>query len=89
MLTQNVLDITGKFHQDVSIGETISWFTLALEKDLKIKILPQVVARRRIHGQNMSILSNKVKGKTIARILKASLDRRRSQAGSADTEEGK
>ena len=80
MITREALTITGPFHQELSIGETISWYALALEKNLKIKILPQVIARRRIHGKNMSILSKASKGKTIARILKASLDRRRNQA---------
>jgi glycosyltransferase involved in cell wall biosynthesis len=86
MLTREVLRITGDFHQNLSIGETISWFALALEKNLRIEILPQIVAKRRIHGQNMSILSQQSKGKTIARILKASLDRRRSQSTSEEQE---
>jgi glycosyltransferase involved in cell wall biosynthesis len=60
--------------------DTIDWFAKVKECNLKMKVFPDVVARRRIHMSNHSIRHRQEKNKTILRMLKASLDRRRAGA---------
>jgi len=60
-------------------GHFLDWFSRAREKGLKYVTLPDVVYRRRLHTSNMGIYmrDNYV---DYVRILKASLDRRRSKS---------
>lgn len=84
MIKRSALEKTGLFHEDYQGGEAISWFTSVFEKDIKIYVLKEVVARRRIHGNNLSIRKSQGKEKTITQILKASLDRRRAMKNNED-----
>jgi len=84
MIKRSALKKTGLFHEDYQGGEAISWFANIFEKEVNIFILPDVVARRRIHGNNLSIKSNPGKEKAITRILKSSLDRRRAKKQNED-----
>lgn len=79
MVKRSALEKTGLFHEDFQGGEAISWFANVFEKDVNIFILPDVLARRRIHGKNLSIRKRPGKEKTITQILKSSLDRRRAK----------
>lgn len=58
-------------------GEFASWYARAIESRLQRVILPDLVAWRRIHGENNGIVGRTWKNDYV-RILKASLDRRRS-----------
>ena len=84
LIKRGALKKTGLFHEDFTGGEAISWFAQVFEKDVNILILNDVVARRRIHGNNLSIRKNPEKESTITRILKASLDRRRAKKQNED-----
>ena len=75
---RNLFEKVGFFHEGLHVGETISWFTTVMEYDLNIKVLPDLVAMRRIHGNNHSTRFKREKNRAIIRILKTSLDRRRS-----------
>ena len=79
MIKRSALEKTGVFHEDFQGGEVISWFTNVFEKRVNILVIQDVVARRRIHGNNISIRKKPGKEKTITRILKSSLDRRRAK----------
>ena len=79
LVKRNLFEKVGLFHEEVRIAETISWFAKALEYKLRIKMLPDLVAMRRIHGNNFSILHKHEENKSIARILKLSLDRKRKR----------
>jgi len=78
LIKRDFLGVVGLFHEDVLVGEAISWFTKVLEFKPKIRMLPEVVAIRRIHGGNLSIQHQQEKNKAIIKILKTSLSRRRS-----------
>ena len=78
LIKRDFLEVVGLFHEDVLVGEAISWFTKVLECKPKIKLLPEVVAMRRIHGGNLSIQHQQEKNKAIIKILKISLSRRRN-----------
>jgi glycosyltransferase involved in cell wall biosynthesis len=60
-------------------AEFISWWARAVELGLHIKVLPELVARRRLHQTNLERSRNS--RLEIVRMLKASLDRRRGANG--------
>jgi len=66
------------FDAEMRYGGTFKWFTRVNELNLHIKVLPELVLRRRIHGNNVSIHFKKEKEKIILQTLKASLDRKRA-----------
>ena len=73
-----IFEKAGLFPEDDQIGETIRWFSSILAKDFNIYVLPDIVTRRRIHGNNMSIKSKKKKNSKIIKILRESIDIKRS-----------
>ncbi|MGZ3644753.1 MAG: glycosyltransferase [Ktedonobacteraceae bacterium] len=72
----------GLFDISLTIGEFIDWYKRAIESHLKILVLPDVVLKRRIHNDNLT-LREKHAMKDYVRIMKAALDRqRKSKSGS-------
>jgi hypothetical protein len=63
------------------VGADMDWFARALEAGLRIRVLDDVVLRRRIHGGNMS-LTRRAERVDRLRAVKAALDRRRAAVGS-------
>ncbi|HUH98987.1 MAG TPA: glycosyltransferase [Anaerolineales bacterium] len=79
MIRRGVLDKLGLFDEDLETSaEVIDWFVKALEKKPNVLVLPQVVAKRRIHGKNISLIQQQGKNKVMVQILKASIDRKRA-----------
>jgi glycosyltransferase involved in cell wall biosynthesis len=74
----------GRFDPDLRMGEFVDWYIRAIERGLRSHMLPDVVMRRRIHGDNMGIRERKYRSDYV-RILKAALDRRRVVAGAGQT----
>ncbi|HSE73202.1 MAG TPA: glycosyltransferase family A protein [Dongiaceae bacterium] len=68
----------GPLNENFRIGEFIDWYGRANDLGLKSVTLPEVVAMRRLHGKNHS-LSRKTETVGYAHVLKAMLERRRSQ----------
>ncbi len=66
----------GLFETGWQVGDFVDWYAKAIERGLKGFMLPEVVMRRRIHGNNMGIRERKHQTDYV-HILKASLDRRR------------
>jgi glycosyltransferase involved in cell wall biosynthesis len=66
----------GLFNTRYNIGDFVEWYAKAEDAGLKSMMLPEVVARRRIHGANIGVLQKSSKYDYL-RIIKASLDRRR------------
>jgi len=69
---------TGLFDTRWQLGDFVDWYLKALEKGLKSSLIPDVVMERRIHKNNMGITQKRFQSDYL-RILKASLDRRRSK----------
>lgn len=69
----------GWFDAQDRIGESLDWLSRAADLGLKSRILPQVVAFRRLHGRNFS-LTRRPDGQEYLQLLKAMLDRRRAAA---------
>ena len=68
----------GPFDERFRVGEFFDWYARAADLGLVASILPQVVSMRRVHGANLS-LRERAPQTGYARVLKATLDRRRSQ----------
>jgi glycosyltransferase involved in cell wall biosynthesis len=58
------------------VGEFVDWYMRAMEAGLRAETLPDVVLRRRLHGDNVGIRARDARV-DYARIMKGALDRRR------------
>lgn len=67
----------GLFETKWKVGAEMSWFLRANEIPLKLKILQEMVLLRRIHTSNKGIMNREFLSQR-AKIIKASLDRRRN-----------
>ena len=77
MVRRTSFDRVGPFNPDVKLAEFLEWYTRARELGVKELMLPEVLLRRRIHGDNIGVREAHLQG-NYARILKATLDRRRA-----------
>jgi glycosyltransferase involved in cell wall biosynthesis len=74
----------GMFETHWQVGEWVSWYARAMELELGLPVLPEVVARRRLHDRNSGLLYYDARV-VYTRILRASLARRRlAPKGEAD-----
>lgn len=69
----------GAFGTSWQVGEFINWSLLAQEQGLTSHLLPEVVARRRLHRTNQGVLKRDAR-RDYLHILKAALERRRATA---------
>jgi glycosyltransferase involved in cell wall biosynthesis len=67
----------GAFRTDTKVGEFIDWYARAIELGLKSRVTPDLVLWRRLHDSNQGI-RERASVSDYARVLKASLDRRRA-----------
>lgn len=70
----------GAFRTDLRVGEGIDWFARAREQSLIERMIPDLVLRRRIHGNNLGVREHQ-SWSDYARVIKSALDRRRMQTG--------
>ena len=77
MVRRDAFHRVGLFSTEVRVGEFLDWYARAGEAGLSMEVLPELVLHRRIHGENQGIRSRKHLA-DYARVLKASLDRRRA-----------
>jgi glycosyltransferase involved in cell wall biosynthesis len=77
-----VFEKVGFYDETLRYGEDQDWFLRARAFDIRIALLDQDALKYRVHGGNMTRVSN-VNDLTLARFLKKSLDRRRA-GNSAD-----
>ncbi len=69
----------GKFDTRWRVGDFVDWYLRASDRGVRSLMLPDVVLKRRIHADNLGRRERKHRA-DFARILKASLDRRRGGA---------
>ncbi len=70
----------GPFREDLRVGEFVDWIARAREHRLREAMLTGVVLSRRLHATNLS-RQDMLDRRDFARVVKASLDRRRAAAG--------
>ncbi|NQV01635.1 MAG: glycosyltransferase [Bacteroidia bacterium] len=78
LIRREAFNRTGLFDENLTLGDFVDWYTRSMETGLKFLVLPDVVFRRRIHNNNMT-LRNRSEMKDYVRILKAGLDRKRKR----------
>jgi hypothetical protein len=76
LIRRSALFQVGLFDTQWKTGDFIDWYIRATELRLKSLMLPEVVARRRIHETNMGIRQRDVQA-DYARIMRQVLERRR------------
>jgi glycosyltransferase involved in cell wall biosynthesis len=84
---KSVFDRVGNFDTSFKVGEDTDWFSRAMDAGIKAGFLPQVCVRRRIHGGNLSYEKPSIRLHVLAKILKASIDRKRKQEAPLDVSE--
>lgn len=76
---REVYQQVGLYQSQWTVGEFVDWYLQAQEAGLKHRMLDALVLRRRIHTSNQGIAQRSANS-DFARIIKASLDRRRKMA---------
>ena len=79
LIRREAWDRVGPMETDLVLGEFISWYARAVDAGLNMRMLPDVVYERRVHGRNTVIREREAQGDYI-RVVKAALDRRRARA---------
>jgi glycosyltransferase involved in cell wall biosynthesis len=74
---RTAIERIGRFDEVLKVGEFVEWMARAGDLGLRKAMLPEVVARRRIHGGN-SVLTQA--NTDYLRAIKSTLDRRRKAA---------
>jgi glycosyltransferase involved in cell wall biosynthesis len=80
LVRRSAVERIGRFDQSLRVGEFIEWMARAHDLALASRMLPDVVARRRIHGDNTVLTRANT---DYLRVVKATLDRRRARAAHA------
>lgn len=75
MAPAGVFDRIGPLRTDTD-ATFVDWYLKALEQELRIVYVPQLIARRRIHNRNQSYQNEQLR-RDYLRMIKASLERRR------------
>lgn len=69
----------GPFATHWQVGDVVDWYVRAEEAQLVMVTLPQIVMRRRIHTNNLTVRSREVAHQEYTLILKARLDRQKAR----------
>lgn len=70
----------GHFDEEVVAGDFIAWFSPLIQKGIKGKLIPEVLAYRRIHENN---LTGRIQKEDYLKILRKHLDQKRMHAAKA------
>lgn len=81
MATRQAFEQVGEFDPAIQVGEFLDWYGRAKLIGLKEQCHPEVLYRRRIHGENHGIRTKDAKQQYL-KVLKANLDRRRKMGHS-------
>jgi len=84
MLRRSAWDRVGPLPTDLGVGEFVAWYARAVDTGLRMRVLPQAVLARRIHGQN-TVLRTPEAADDYLRAVTATLLRRRVDPGREGT----
>ena len=79
LVRREALERVGSFDESLRRSEALDWFLRVDECGLTILQVPEVVLLRRLHSSNTGLRERGQEGE-YARVLKATLDRRRSRS---------
>jgi GT2 family glycosyltransferase len=69
----------GAFDERWQIAQDMDWYMRAMEAGLRLRVLPELVLRRRLHASSKGT-THRVHARQRLEILKAAIDRRRDGA---------
>jgi glycosyltransferase involved in cell wall biosynthesis len=75
---REAIDSVGPFDESYQVAEDVDWFARARDAGVKGAYLDEICARYRVHWANTTLDRHAEVGESVARALKASLDRRRA-----------
>lgn len=78
LIRRRAFSHAGRFDRGLQVGQFLAWYMNARDRGLRGRTLPEVMLKRRWHQANMGIVEHASRSE-YARILKASLDRRRQR----------
>lgn len=81
---RSTFESVGRFNPEYKLGEFVDWYARAQERGLSSALVPEIVLWRRLHDDNLSTRNPKDRS-DFARILKASMDRRRREESASRT----
>jgi glycosyltransferase involved in cell wall biosynthesis len=80
LASRRVWERVGPWSPEYVVSDGLDWFLRARRLELRERLLPDVVLRRRVHGKNSS-LRERGHRTEFARLLKKEIDRRRAAGG--------
>jgi GT2 family glycosyltransferase len=81
LIRRRAFERVGPLAEDHATSANIDWMSRARTAGLRTVDIPDVVARRRIHGGNLSIVEGGRKNADLLRVVRAHHNRRRAGAG--------
>lgn len=79
MVSRAAWEAIGPWSEDVKVSDGLAWLLRSRSFGIREEMLPETLARRRVHGENHS-LANQGERAEFARVLKRSLDQRRANS---------
>lgn len=73
----------GDMEADLQAGEFVSWYLRAVDGGLRLRMLPDVVYERRIHGANTVLSAQTDLRAGYLEVVRRTLERRRREGGAA------
>ena len=73
---KSLFDRFGYFDEQLKVGEFIDWFQKVRKSEIGYQMIPQVLAKRRIHGANLTIMADK---QDYLRLIRKQIDTRRKE----------
>ena len=80
-----VFERVGLFNPDLWFADATEWFIRAREQAVVVEVLPEVLVFHRMHESNLTRRRTAASGEEFARVVKASLDRRRGRGAAPIT----
>jgi len=81
LIRRSAFDRIGPFDESLRVGGVVEWADRSRAMGLRERMLPEVVLRRRLHGQNVGLRSRDAVRADYLTMVRAALERRRGQAG--------
>ena len=82
MIRREAFERIGPFDPALRAIEFLEWYTRAVDQGLRMDMLPEVVALRRVHEGNTGIVMRDAQRSENLEALKRALDRRRAASRS-------
>jgi glycosyltransferase involved in cell wall biosynthesis len=77
IIRADAFDKFGRLDEELAINACLDWSVRARDGGARIRLIEDVVVKRRIHGKNMSLVKKRELDESRIQILRASLARRR------------